>query len=58
MARVSIPTTYARSEMAPMLEETKEIYMEVTRTDRAAIPASVTYDASLTLTPPPTPTHE
>lgn len=49
---ISIPTTYAGSEMTPILGET-ENNLKVTHRDRAVIPATVIYDANLTLTLPP-----
>ena len=52
LPHISVPTTYAGSEMTPILGET-ENNLKVTRRDRAIIPATVIYDANLTLTLPP-----
>lgn len=53
LPHISVPTTYAGSEMTPILGET-ENNVKVTRTDRAVIPITVIYDPNLTLTLPPT----
>ena len=48
---VCIPTTYAGSEMTPILGET-EAGRKVTRRDRSILPTAVLYDVSLTMTLP------
>lgn len=45
---ISIPTTYAGSEMTPILGETKNGH-KVTRSDPAILPRTVIYDVSYTL---------
>ncbi|KAK5991517.1 Maleylacetate reductase [Cladobotryum mycophilum] len=52
LPHISIPTTYAGSEMTPIVGET-ENGQKRTHVDRAAIPAVVIYDANLTLSLPP-----
>ncbi|KAL6811480.1 hypothetical protein J3E69DRAFT_377539 [Trichoderma sp. SZMC 28015] len=51
LPHICIATTYAGSEMTPILGETKN-QQKVTRVDRAAIPKVVIYDVNLTLSLP------
>ena len=51
LPHISIPTTYAGSEMTPILGET-ENGRKVTRRDPAILPGTVIYDVSLTKTLP------
>ncbi|KAL7911542.1 hypothetical protein GGI35DRAFT_491728 [Trichoderma velutinum] len=51
LPHVCIATTYAGSEMTPIVGETKN-RQKVTRVDRAAIPRVVIYDVNLTLSLP------
>lgn len=51
LPHISIVTTYAGSEMTPIVGETNN-RQKVTRVDRAAIPKVVIYDVSLTLSLP------
>jgi len=51
MAQVAVPTTYAGSEVTPILGET-ENGVKTTRRDPALAPGTVVYDAELTLTMP------
>lgn len=46
--QISIPTTYAGSEMTPILGETSNGY-KITRSDPAILPRTVIYDVSYTL---------
>ena len=48
---VSIPTTYAGSEMTPILGET-ENGVKTTRRDKGILPTTVIYDVELTLSLP------
>ncbi|MGY4573634.1 maleylacetate reductase [Bradyrhizobium sp. USDA 3256] len=50
--QLSIPTTYAGSEMTPILGETKDGMKTTVRTNKV-LPATVIYDVDLTLTLPP-----
>lgn len=51
LPHICIPTTYAGSEMTPIVGQT-ENRVKVTHVDRKAIPAVVIYDVKLTLTLP------
>lgn len=51
MPQVAIPTTYAGSELTPVLGETED-GVKTTRRDPALTPGTVVYDAELTLTMP------
>ncbi|RFU77398.1 maleylacetate reductase [Trichoderma arundinaceum] len=51
LPHICIPTTYAGSEMTPIVGQT-ENRIKVTHVDRKAIPAVVIYDVNLTLTLP------
>lgn len=51
LPHICIPTTYAGSEMTPIVGQT-ENRVKVTHIDRKAIPAVVIYDVNLTLTLP------
>jgi maleylacetate reductase len=51
MTQVAVPTTYAGSEVTPVLGET-ENGVKTTRRDPALAPGTVVYDAELTLTMP------
>jgi len=51
-AHICIPTTYAGSEMTPILGETVD-GLKTTRRDPAILPTTVIYDVNLTLTLPP-----
>jgi maleylacetate reductase len=50
--QICIPTTYAGSEMTPILGQT-EGGRKTTLTDRAVLPETVIYDVDLTMTLPP-----
>jgi maleylacetate reductase len=50
--QVCIPTTYAGSEMTPILGETKD-GLKTTVSDPAVLPETVIYDVDLTITLPP-----
>ncbi len=52
LPQIVIPTTYAGSEMTPILGET-ENGRKVTRSDPAILPETVIYDVDLTLSLPP-----
>ncbi|OJJ46886.1 hypothetical protein ASPZODRAFT_131789 [Penicilliopsis zonata CBS 506.65] len=52
LPHVCIPTTYAGSEMTPILGETAE-GVKKTRSDPAILPGTVIYDVDLTMTLPP-----
>jgi maleylacetate reductase len=52
LPQVAIPTTYAGSEMTPILGETKDGEKTTQRT-RKVLPETTIYDVSLTLTLPP-----
>lgn len=52
LPHICIPTTYAGSEMTPIVGQT-ENRVKVTHIDRKAIPVVVIYDVNLTLTLPP-----
>jgi len=52
MAQVAVPTTYAGSEVTPVLGET-ENGVKTTRRDPALVPGTVVYDPELTLSMPP-----
>jgi alcohol dehydrogenase class IV len=49
---ISVPTTYAGSEMTPILGETAD-GLKKTRTDPKILPGTVIYDVDLTMTLPP-----
>ncbi len=51
LQHICIPTTYAGSEMTPILGETKDS-LKTTRTDPAVIPRTVIYDPNLTMALP------
>jgi alcohol dehydrogenase class IV len=51
MPQVAVPTTYAGSEMTPVLGET-EAGVKTTRRDPALVPGTVVYDPELTLSMP------
>lgn len=51
MPHLCIPTTYAGSEMTPILGETKD-GQKVTRRDPGILPTAVLYDVDLTMTLP------
>lgn len=51
LPHISIPTTYAGSEMTPILGETAE-GRKTTRTDPKILPGTVIYDVDLTMTLP------
>jgi alcohol dehydrogenase YqhD (iron-dependent ADH family) len=51
MAQVAVPTTYAGSEVTPVLSET-ENGVKTTRRDPAIAPGTVVYDPELMLTMP------
>ena len=53
LPQVAIPTTYAGSEMTPILGETKD-GEKITQRTRKVLPETTIYDVSLTLTLPPT----
>lgn len=52
MPQVAVPTTYAGSEVTPVLGETRYGVKE-TRRDAALVPGTVVYDPELTLSLPP-----
>ena len=52
LPQVAIPTTYAGSEMTPILGETKD-GEKITQRTRKVLPETTIYDISLTLTLPP-----
>ncbi len=52
LPQIAVPTTYAGSEVTPVLGET-ENGVKTTRRDPALAPGTVVYDAELTLTMPP-----
>ncbi|OCL10129.1 Dehydroquinate synthase-like protein [Glonium stellatum] len=52
LPHICIPTTYAGSEMTPILGETAD-GQKTTRSDPKILPATVIYDVDLTLTLPP-----
>ncbi|WP_412515372.1 maleylacetate reductase [Actinomadura madurae] len=52
MPQVAVPTTYAGSEMTPVLGETED-KVKTTRRDPALAPGTVVYDPGLTLGMPP-----
>ena len=52
LSQVVVPTTYAGSEMTPILGETKD-GLKTTIRDRKVLPETVLYDVDLTLTLPP-----
>lgn len=52
LPHICIPTTYAGSEMTPILGETAE-GRKTTRSDPKILPGTVIYDVDLTLTLPP-----
>lgn len=52
LPHISIPTTYAGSEMTPILGET-DGGKKTTRTDPKILPGTVIYDVDLTMTLPP-----
>ncbi|KZT20682.1 maleylacetate reductase [Neolentinus lepideus HHB14362 ss-1] len=52
LPHICIPTTYAGSEMTPILGETAE-GKKTTRTDPKILPGTVIYDVDLTMTLPP-----
>jgi alcohol dehydrogenase class IV len=51
LQHISIPTTYAGSEMTPILGETAD-GRKTTRTDKAILPGTVIYDVDFTMTLP------
>lgn len=51
MAQIAVPTTYAGSEVTPVLGETAD-GVKTTRRDPAIAPGTVVYDAELTVTMP------
>ena len=51
LPHICIPTTYAGSEMTPILGETQE-GKKTTRTDQKILPGTVIYDVDLTMTLP------
>ena len=53
LPHISIPTTYAGSEMTPILGETAD-GQKKTRSDPKILPGTVIYDVDLTMTLPPT----
>lgn len=53
LPQIAIPTTYAGSEMTPVIGETRD-GAKVTQTTRKVLPEAVIYDADLTLTLPVT----
>jgi maleylacetate reductase len=52
LPQVAVPTTYAGSEMTPILGETKD-GEKITQRTRKVLPETTIYDVSLTLTLPP-----
>ncbi|MER5185522.1 maleylacetate reductase [Streptomyces sp. NPDC002896] len=52
MPQIAVPTTYAGSEVTPVLGETED-GVKTTRRDPALVPGTVVYDPDLTLTLPP-----
>jgi maleylacetate reductase len=52
LPQVAIPTTYAGSEMTPIIGETKD-GEKITQRTRKVLPETTIYDVSLTLTLPP-----
>jgi alcohol dehydrogenase class IV len=52
LPHISIPTTYAGSEMTPILGETQD-GKKTTRSDPKILPGTVIYDVDLTMTLPP-----
>lgn len=52
LPQIIVPTTYAGSEMTPVLGETKD-GVKTTRSDPAILPEVVVYDVDLTLSLPP-----
>ncbi len=52
LPQIAVPTTYAGSEMTPVLGETKD-GVKTTRRDPAIAPGTVVYDPELTSTMPP-----
>ncbi|WP_320774577.1 maleylacetate reductase [Streptomyces sp. CRN 30] len=52
LPQLAVPTTYAGSEVTPVLGET-ENGVKTTRRDRSLVPGTVVYDPELTLTMPP-----
>lgn len=52
LPQLAVPTTYAGSEMTPVLGETED-GVKTTRRDPSLAPATVVYDPELTLTMPP-----
>jgi alcohol dehydrogenase class IV len=52
MPQIAVPTTYAGSEVTPVLGETED-GVKTTRRDPALMPGTVVYDPDLTLTLPP-----
>ncbi|MGR8964269.1 maleylacetate reductase (plasmid) [Rhizobium leguminosarum] len=53
LSHLAVPTTYAGSEMTPILGETKD-GLKTTRRDPAILPATTIYDVDLTMGLPPT----
>ena len=51
LEHISIPTTYAGSEMTPILGETAD-GRKMTRTDKSILPGTVIYDVDFTMTLP------
>lgn len=51
LEHISVPTTYAGSEMTPILGETAD-GRKTTRTDKAILPGTVIYDVDFTMTLP------
>lgn len=52
MPQIAIPTTYAGSEMTPIIGETKD-GQKITQRTRKVLPETTIYDVSLTLSLPP-----
>ncbi|GGI99051.1 maleylacetate reductase [Streptomyces brasiliensis] len=52
LPQIAVPTTYAGSEVTPVLGETRD-GVKTTRRDPAIAPGTVVYDPDLTLTMPP-----
>lgn len=52
LPQIAVPTTYAGSEVTPVLGETKD-GVKTTRRDPAIAPGTVVYDPELTVTMPP-----
>ncbi|MEU3983999.1 maleylacetate reductase [Streptomyces sp. NPDC026672] len=52
LPQIAVPTTYAGSEVTPVLGETRDS-VKTTRRDPAIAPGTVVYDPDLTLTMPP-----